>query len=183
MPQYFTKKGFNKRTWQFRKNHPVVHTHVWEAKARIEFFDQIEELTRKDLPKLNIVEEPEGTPPIATKEPIVKTSKRTAKVYLMTASKVGQKCLNRPTLQTIMSKYQQDLHTTELQNPEDQQVMSVPEYLAAVRHDKIPKGPNHEQIEKLTKLPGDHSGTKVIVLTYSQMVSRVSKDRKPPKST
>ena len=114
MPQYFAKKGFNKRTWQFRKNHPAVRTHVQEAKVRIAFFDQIEELMRKDLPKLNIVEELEGTPPIATKEPIVKTSKRTGKVYLTTASKVGQKCLKRPILQTIMSKYQQDSHTTEL---------------------------------------------------------------------
>ena len=120
MPRQFAKKGFNKRTWQFRKNHPAVHTHVWEAKARIAFFDQIEQLIWKDLPQLNIVEEPEGTPPIATKEPIVKTSKRTEKVYLTTAGKVGQKCLNRPTLQTIMLKYQQDPHTTELQNPEDQ---------------------------------------------------------------
>ena len=37
--------------------------------------------------------------------------------------------------------------------------------------------------EKLSKLPGDHRGTKVIILTYSQMASRASKDRKPPKST
>ena len=55
-----------------------------------------------------------GTPPIATKDPIVKTSKRMGKVYLTTTSKVDQKCLNRPTLQTIMSKYQQDPHTMEL---------------------------------------------------------------------
>ena len=46
-----------------------------------------------------------------------------------------------------------------------------------------PEGPNHKQIKKLSKLPGDHSRTKVIVLTYSQMASRASKDRKPPKST
>ena len=72
---------------------------------------------------------------------------------------------------------------TEIHNLEDQQVMSVPEYLAAVHHGKIPKGPNHEQIEKLSKLPGDHRGTKVIILTYSQIVSRAAKDRKPPKST
>ena len=154
-----------------------------EAKARIAFFDQIDEITHRDLPQLNIVGEPEGTPPIATKEPIVKTSKRTGKVYLTTPSKVAQKCLNCPTLQTIMSKYQQDPHTTEIRNLEDQQVMSVPEYLAAVRHRKIPKGPNHDQIKKLSKLPGDHRGTKVIVLTYSQIVSRAAKDRKPPKST
>ena len=96
-----------------------------EAKAHIAFFNQIEELTRKDLPNLNIIDEPEGTPPIATKYPIVKTLKRTGKVYLTTPSKVGQKCLNRPTLQTIMSKYQQDPHTMELQNPEDKQVMSL----------------------------------------------------------
>ena len=183
MPRQFAKKGFNKRTWQFRKNHPAVCTHVHKAKARIAFFDQIDEITHRDLPQLNIVGEPEGTPPIATKEPIVKTSKRTGKVYLMTPSKVAQKCLNHPTLQTIMSKYQQDPHTTEMRNPEDQQVMSVPEYLATVRHGKIPKGPNHDQIEKLSKLPGDHRGTKVIVLTYSQIASRAAKDRKPPKST
>ena len=177
MPRYFAKKGFNKRMWQFCKNHPAVWTHVREAKAHIAFFDQIEELTRKDLPKLNIVDELEGTPPIAMKDPIVKMSKRMGKVYLTTASKVGQKCLNRPTLQTIMSKYQQDPHTMELRNTEDQQVISFLEYLAAVKHG------NHEQIEKLNKLPGDHSGTKVIVLTYSQMASRASKDCKPPKST
>ena len=169
--------------WQFWKNHPAVRTHVREAKARIAFFDQIAEITCRDLPQLNIVEEPEGTHPIATKEPIVKTSKRTGKVYLMTPSKVAQKYLNRPTLQTIMSKYQQNPHMMELRNLEDQQVMSVPEYLAAVHHGKIPKGPNHEQIKKLSKLPGDHRGTKVIVLTYSQIASRASKDHKPPKST
>ena len=158
-----------------------------EVKACITFFDQIEELTRKDLPNLNIIDEPEETPPIATKDPLVKTSKRTGKVHLTTPSKVGQKCLNRLTLQTIMSKYQQDPHTTELQNPEDKQVMSVPQYLAAVKHGKILKGPNHEQIEKLNKLPGDHSRMKVIVLTYSQMTARRHPEHpkidKPPKST
>ena len=183
MLRQFAKKGFNKRTWQFRKNHPAVCTHVREAKARIAFSDQIDKIMHRDLPQLNIVGEPEGTPPIATKEPIVKTSKSMGKVYLMTPSKVAQKCLNRPTLQTIMSKYQQGPHMTEIRNPEHQQVMSVPEYLAAVRHGKILKGPNHNQVVKLSKLPGDHRGTKVIVLTYSQIALRAAKDRKPPKST
>ena len=144
---------------------------------------QLDEITHRDLPQLNIVGEPERTPPIATKEPTVKTSKRMGKVYLTTPSKVAQKCLNWPTLQMIMSKYQQDPHMTEICNPEDQQVMSIPEYLAAVCHGKIPKGPNHDQIKKLSKLPGNHRGTKVIVLTYSRIMSRAAKDRKPPKST
>ena len=65
-----------------------------EAKARISFFDQIEEITCRDLPQLNIVEDPEGTPPIATKEPIVKTSKRDGKGLLndtqQSSSKVPQ---------------------------------------------------------------------------------------------
>ena len=47
MPCYFGQKGHNKQTWQFRKTHPQLRVLQKEAKAQMNFFDQIQEALEK----------------------------------------------------------------------------------------------------------------------------------------
>ena len=62
--------------------------------------------------------------------------------------------------------------------PTSEEIMSVTDYMKAVRVGRIKAGPNHEHIKELTKLP--HAGqTKVIVLTYDATKPKAEQ----PKST
>ena len=47
MPCYFGQKGHNKQTWQFRKTHPQLRVLQKEAKAQMNFFDQMQEAPGK----------------------------------------------------------------------------------------------------------------------------------------
>ena len=62
--------------------------------------------------------------------------------------------------------------------PTSKEIMSVTDYMKAVRMGHIKAGPNHEHIKELVKLP--HAGqTKVIVLTYDANKPKAEQ----PKST
>ena len=48
-----------------------------------------------------------------------------------------------------------------------EEVISVPDYMKAVKAGRKPKGANHENIVELSKMP-DAAQTQVIVLTFSE---------------
>ena len=189
MSHQFSKKGINKQTWEFRKKHPAVRRHVTEARARIAFFEQIEAIEKKttqELSNLKITGHDRTPPPAVTRDPVVKKLKRTGQIVLTMTSKVDQKNFNRLNLQKIMDCYDQDPHTTEERLPDEQLMMSLLEYLQAVRHGKVPKDPNHEHIVALSKLP-DHRETKICVMKYHcEKAAQEAAQRfkaKQPKST
>ena len=67
MPRYFSQKGHNKQTWQFRKTHPQLRVLQKKAKAQMNFFDQIQEALEKH-------QSPEGTPLPSTSQEQQKTT-------------------------------------------------------------------------------------------------------------
>ena len=62
-------------------------------------------------------------------------------------------------------------HQTKDIYPSKEEILTMTDYMKAVRMGRIQKGHNHQQIEDLAKLP-HATQTKVIVLTYET--------RKPP---
>ena len=66
--------------------------------------------------------------------------------------------------------------------PTEEQVMTVKEYIKAVKSGRIPKGPNHAAIEELATKPHAQQ-TKVIVLSYEHPKPKTPTDTKQHKST
>ena len=58
MPRYFGQKGHNKQTWQFQKTHLQVRVLQKEAKARMSFFDQLDQCLQQQRNQRAL----EGTP-------------------------------------------------------------------------------------------------------------------------
>ena len=171
MPRYFGQKGHNKQTWQFRKTHPQLRVLQKEVKARMSFFDQLDQClqqqqqTNQRAPEgtLSLSREPTD-PAIATQASTSKTTihKQTDLITVEPRTKTAKHTFVRKYLKTVMaqpSEGEQEIYPTlEL-------IMSVTDYMKAVRVGHIKAGPNHEHIKELAKLP--HAGqTKVIVLTY-----------------
>ena len=77
MPHYFSQKGHNKQTWQFRKTHPQLRVLQQEAKAQMNFFDQIQEALENH-------QSPEGTPLHMTSQEQQKTMTTTSPEQLIT---------------------------------------------------------------------------------------------------
>ena len=71
-------------------------------------------------------------------------------------------------------------HQKEDIYPSREEILSVTDYMKAVRAGWIPKGHKHQQIEELSKLPHVNQ-TKVIVLTYE--TRKLQEQKEPPKST
>ena len=62
--------------------------------------------------------------------------------------------------------------------PTLEEIMSITDYMKAVRVGRIKAGPNHEHIKELAKLP--HAGqTKVIVLTYNANKTKAEQPNLP----
>ena len=77
MSRYFCQKGHNKQTWQFRKTHPQLRVLQKEAKAWMNFFDQIQEALEKH-------QSPEGTLLQSTSQEQQKTTTTTSLEQLIT---------------------------------------------------------------------------------------------------
>ena len=159
MPCYFGQKGHNKQTWQFRKTHPQLRVLQKEAKAWMNFFDQIQEALEKH-------QSPEGTPLQSTSQEQQKTMTTTPPEQLITfqlRTRTAKDTFVRNYPKTMMA--QPPDHQTEDIYPSKEEILSMTDYMKAVQARRIPKGHNHQQIEDLAKLPHANQ-TKVIVLTY-----------------
>ena len=66
--------------------------------------------------------------------------------------------------------------------PTEEQVMTVKNYIKAVKSGRIPKGPNHAAIEELATKPHAQQ-TQVIVLSYENPKQEMKPDTKQHKST
>ena len=71
-------------------------------------------------------------------------------------------------------------HQKEDIYPSTEEILSVSNYMKAVRAGRIPKGHNHQQIKELFKLLHANQ-TKVIVLTYE--TRKPQEQQEPTKST
>ena len=157
MPHYFGQKGHNKQTWQFWKTHPQVRVLQKEAKAQMNFFDQIQEALEKQ-------QSPEGTPLPSTSQDQQKTTTSLEQlITLQPRTKTAKDTFVCKYPKTVMA--QPPDHQTKDIYPSQEEIMSVTDYMKAVRSGRIPKGHNHQQIEDLVKLPHANQ-TNVIVLTY-----------------
>ena len=151
MPCYFGQKGHNKQTWQFRKTHPQLRVLQKEAKARMNFFDQIQEALEKH-------QSAEGTLLPSTSQEQQKTATTTSPEQLITL---------QPRTKTAKDTFMHNYSKTQTEDiyPSQEEILSVTDYMKAVWLGRIQKGHNHQQIEDLAKLPHANQ-TKVIVLTY-----------------
>ena len=174
MPCYFGQKGHNKQTWQFRKTHPQLRVLQKEAKAWMNFFDQIQEALENH-------QSPEGTLSPLTSQEQQKAMTSTSLeqlITLQTRTRTAKNTFVRNYPKIMMA--QPPDHQKEEIYPSKEEILSVTDYMKAVQVGRIPKGHNHQQIEDLAKLPHANQ-TKVIVLTYKTMKS--PKQQEQHKST
>ena len=82
MPRYFSQKGHNKQTWQFRKTHPQLRVLQKEAKARMSFFNQLDQYLQKQQQTNRRA--PEGTPSLSREptDPAVAAQASTSKTTI-----------------------------------------------------------------------------------------------------
>ena len=145
MPCYFGQKGHNKQTWQFRKTHPQLRVLQKEAKARVNFYDQIQEALEKQ-------QSLEGTLLLSTSQEQQKTT--TSPVHLQTLQP-----RTKTAKDTFVCNYPKSMmaqppdHQTEDIYPSQEEIFSVTDYMKAVQSGRILKVHNHQQIEDLAKLP------------------------------
>ena len=159
MPRYFGQKGHNKQTWQFRKTHPQLRVLQKEAKAGMNFFNQIQEPQEKH-------QSLEGTPLQSTSQEQQKTMTTTSPEQLITLqprTKTAKDTFMHNYPKTMMAQ-PPDYQTEDIYSSQEE-ILSVTDYMKVVWAGRIPKGHNHQQIEDLAKLPHANQ-TKVIVLTY-----------------
>ena len=173
MPHYFGQKGHNKQTWQFRKTHPQLRVLQKEAKACMSFFDQIKQA-------LHNQQSPEGTPPLTSKQSqqTPTTSTPPEQISLQPRTKTAKNTCVQKYPKAVVA--QSPDHQKEDIYPSTKEILSVTDYMKAVRVGRIPKGHNHQQIEELSKLPHANQ-TKVILLTYE--TRKPQEQQEPPKST
>ena len=119
-----------------------------EAKAQMNFFDQIQEALEKH-------QSPEGTPLQSTSQEQQKTMTTTSLRTADNSSTEDQNIKGRFCVQsypkTVMA--QPPDHQTKDIYPSQEEILSVTDYMKAVRTGRILKGHNHQQIEDLAKLP------------------------------
>ena len=159
MPKYYRHKGHNKQTWQFRKTHPQLRIYQKETQVRIDFFDQINQLIEKQANlSLGSTLTPAGTPP-QTAEAL--TSKQT------TTPKQTVEPRTKPAKATFGRRYKSvmvDLPIAQGHTQTVEQVMTVANYLKAVKAGNIPKSPNHAAIQEMSKKP---HGTQMQVIVLA----------------
>ena len=184
MPRCFGQKGHNKQTWQFQKTHHQLRVLQKEAKACMSLFDQLDKClqqqqqTNQRAPEgtLSLSREPTD-PAIAAQASTSKMTihKQTDLITVEPRTKTAKHTFVRKYLKTVMA---QPLEGEQEIYPTSEEIMSITDYMKAVRVGHIKAGPNHEHIKELVKLP--HAGqTKVIVLTYNANKPKAEQ----PKST
>ena len=171
MPRYFGQKGHNKQTWQFQKTHPQLRVLQKEAKARMSFFDQLDQCLQKQ--QQTNQRAPEGTPSLSREptDPSIATQASTSKMTIHKQTDlITVEPRTKTAKHTFVRKYPKTLMAHPLEGEQEiyptlEEIMSMTDYMKAVRVGRIKAGPNHKHIKELAKLP--HAGqTKVIVLTY-----------------
>ena len=129
-----------------------------EAKAQMNFFDQIQEALEKQ-------QSLEGTPlPSTSQEQQKTTTSPEQLITLQPRTKTAKDTFVHNYPKTMMAQPLD--HQTEDIYPSQEEILSMTDYMKAVRSGRILKGHNHQQIEDLAKLPHANQ-TKVIVLTYN----------------
>ena len=135
------------------------------------FFDQLDQCLQQHQQQHQRA--PEGTqslsreptdPSTVTQASTSKTSvdKQLDLITVQPRTKTAKHTFVRKYPKTVMA---QPLEGEQEIYPTSEEIMSVTDYMKAVRVGRIKVGPNHEHIKELAKLP--HAGqTKVIVLTY-----------------
>ena len=126
MPCYFGQKGHNKQTWQFRKTHPQLRVLQKEAKAWMNFFDQIQEALENQ-------QSLEGTLPQSTPQETQKAMTLTSPEQLITLQRRTRTAKNtfvRKYPKTVMA--QPPDHQTEDIYPYKEEILSVRDYMKVV---------------------------------------------------
>ena len=159
MPRYFGQKGHNKQTWQFQKTHPQLQVLQKEVKARMSFFDQLDQCLQQQqqrnqrAPEGNLSPSQEPTDPsIATQASTSKTTvdKQPDLITVKPRTKTAKHTFVRKYPNTVMA---QPLEGEQEIYPTSEEIMSVTDYMKAMRVGRIKAGPNHEHIKELVKLP------------------------------
>ena len=138
MPRYFGQKGHNKQTWQFQKTHPQLQVLQKEAKARMSFFDQLDQCLQQKQQRNH--QAPEGTPSpswepmdpanptqASTSQPT--TSKQTNLITVEPRTKTAKHTFVRKYLKTVMAQPpegEQEIYPTL------EEIMSVTDFMKAV---------------------------------------------------
>ena len=148
------------------------------------FFDQLDQCLQQQQQTnqralegiLSLSREPTD-PAIAAQASTSKMTihKQTDRITVEPRTKTAKHTFVRKYLKTVMA---QPLEGEQEIYPTLEEIMSVTDYMKAVRVCRIKAGLNHEHIKELAKLP--HAGqTKVIVLTYDANKPKAEQ----PKST
>ena len=138
MPRYFSQKGHNKQTWQFRKTHPQLRVLQKEAKARMTFFDQLDQCLQQHQQQYQRA--PEGTsspsweptdPSTATQASTSKTSvgKQLDLITMQPRTKTAKHTFVRKYPKTVMAQPpegEQEIY------PTSEEIMSMTDYMKAV---------------------------------------------------
>ena len=164
------------------QTHLQVRVLQKEAKARMSFFDQLDQCLQqqRNQTALEGTPSPSWEPEVPSTVTQASTSKTEVdeqpdRIALTPRTKTAKNTFVRKYPKTVMA---QPLEGIQEMTPTSEEIMSVTDYMKAVRVGHIKAGLNHEHIKDLAQLP--HAGqTKVIVLMYET--------RKPapeqPKST
>ena len=118
MPRYFGHKGHNKQLWQFQKKHPQVRILQKEAKACMNFFDQIDAALRNQ----RVLQTLDRTLPHELQTATTSTMKQSEEITLPLRTKTAQHKFIRRYPKTVMvqpANHQQEVY------PSTKEVMSV----------------------------------------------------------
>ena len=146
-----------------------------EAKARMNFFDQIQEALENQQPL-------EGTPPQSTPHQTQKAMTSTSLEQLITLqlrTKTAKNTFVRNYPKTVMVQ-PPDQQTEDIYSSKEE-ILSVTDYMKVVQVGRIPKGHNHQHMQDLAQLLHANQ-TKVIVLTY-EMRKQSEQQQEQHKST
>ena len=148
------------------------------------FFDQLNQCLQKQQQTNQRAPERTPSPSQEPTDPAIAARASTSK---MTIHKQTDLITVEPRTKTAKHTFVRKYPKTVMAHPPEgeqeiyptsEEIMSVTDYMKAVRMGRIKAGLNHEHIKELVKLP--HAGqTKVIVLTYDANKPKVEQ----PKST
>ena len=148
------------------------------------FFDQLDQCLQQQQQRNQRALEGTPSPSQEPTDPSIATQASTSKttvdkqqdlITVEPRTKTAKHTFARKYLKTVMA---QPLEGEQEIYPISEEIMSVTDYMKAVRLGRIKAGPNHKHIKELAKLP--HAGqTKMIVLTYNANKPKAEQ----PKST
>ena len=138
MPRYFGQKGHNKQTWQFRRTHPQLRILQKEAKARMSFFDQLDQCLKQQQQRNQRALEGTPSPSREPTDPSIATQASTSQTTvdkqpdLITVdprTKTAKHTFVRKYLKTVMAQPPEGAQEIY---PTSEEIMSVTDYMKAV---------------------------------------------------